>query len=302
MITRPTVLILGAGSSVHCGYPLGSQLISNICRQQGRGEQRETGPFQPEDIARFVQRLSRSGHYSIDAFLADIDDQLDLGKFLIARELKRLEDLDRLFPPNDSGWYQYLFNQLLVDGKPDLQGNMLSIITFNYDRSLEAYLHTAIMNRFDMSNDHASTILSHVPIVHVHGVLGDYPSVPYAAAKSSGEILEASKGIRIIHEMKDRPDSFCSEAFETSHDLLAEAERVFFLGFGFHHENLERFRFFSPENCSGREIRATAYGMGSVARSSLLKRLSSFGIIDEALTRDPNTLCNHFFSRVAALE
>jgi hypothetical protein len=287
---------------MHCGYPLGSQLIANICRQYGRGEERETGPFQPEDIARFVRRLSRSGHYSIDAFLADVGDDLELGKFLIARELKRLEDLDRLFPPNDSGWYQYLFNQLLVDGKPDFGANVLSIITFNYDRSLEAYLHTAIMNRFGMSSDHANTALSRVPIVHVHGVLGNYPAVPYAAAKSSSEILEVSKGIRIIHEIEDRPDSFCSEAFETSHKLLAESERIFFLGFGFHHENLERFRFFSPENCRGQEIKSTAYGMGTVDRSSLLKRLSSFGITDGALTHNPNTQCNHFFSRVAALE
>jgi hypothetical protein len=301
MITRPTVLILGAGSSVHCGYPLGGQLIANICRQHNRSEESQTGPFQPDDIKGFVQRLSRSGYYSIDAFLANVGEQLDLGKFLIARELKRLEDLDRLFPPNESGWYQYLFNQLLVEGKPDFEKNKLSIITFNYDRSLEAYLHTAIMNRFGMSSDQASMAMSHVPIIHVHGILGNYPSVPYAVAKSNDETLEASKGIRIIHEIKDRPDSFCSEAFETAHKMLVEAERIFFLGFGFHRENLERFRFFNPENCSGKEVETTDSNMLPMYRRSLRKQLSPFGI-ENALVHDRQISCNNFFGSVTPLE
>ena len=74
-------------------------------------------------------------------------------QILITRELKRHENVDRLFPPNHSGWYQYLFNQLLDNG--DAMGfskSQLNVVTFNYDRSLEAYLHEALMARFKMTD------------------------------------------------------------------------------------------------------------------------------------------------------
>lgn len=301
MISRSTVLILGAGSSVHCGYPLGSQLIANICRKQAKAPTDDIGPFASADVEAFVRRLSRSGHYSIDAFLADAGDQIELGKFLIARELKRVEDLDRLFPPNNSGWYQYLFNQLLVDGKPEFACNNISIITFNYDRSLEAYLHTATMNRFGMSPEDASQALSEIPIVHVHGVLGEYPAVPYTNTDSADELLAISKGIKIIHEIEDRSDGFCSNAFEKSSGLLSDAERIFFLGFGFHHDNINRFRFFQPKNLVGKDIRSTTHGMQSLDHKSVPKRLERFGIPKEAFPNN-SASCDLFFSRTAYLE
>jgi hypothetical protein len=301
MISRSTVLILGAGSSVHCGYPLGGELIANICRKQAKATPDDIGPFDSTDVEAFVRRLSRSGHYSIDAFLADAGDQIELGKFLIARELKRIEDLDRLFPPNNSGWYQYFFNQLLVDGKPEFARNKIAIITFNYDRSLEAYLHTATMNRFGMTAEVASQALSEIPIVHVHGVLGEYPAVPYANTDSADELLAISKGIQIIHEIEDRIDGFCSDAFEKSSGLLSDAERIFFLGFGFHHDNINRFRFFQPENLVSKEILSTTHRMQSLDHESVPKRLEPFGIPKEAFPHN-SASCDLFFSRTAYLE
>lgn len=301
MISRPTVLILGAGSSAHCGYPLGSELIANICRKQSTATEANAGPFRSAEVEGFLRRLSRSGHYSIDAFLADAGDQIELGKFLIARELKQIEDLDRLFPPNNSGWYQYFFNQLLVDGRPEFGRNNVAVITFNYDRSLEAYLHTATMNRFGMSSSDASHALSDVPLIHVHGTLGEYPRIPYASTDSAEEILEISKGIKIIHEIEDRSDGFCSVAFEEASRYLSDAERIFFLGFGFHHDNIDRFRFFKPENLVGKEIRSTTFRMQALDHQSIPKRLAPFGIPNEAFPMN-SASCEYFFSRTAYLE
>jgi len=106
------------------------------------------------DAERFLTKLSRSGHYSVDAYLERTDEDISLGKYLLALSLKRLEVLDQLFPPSNSGWYQYLFNSLIAQNSGFGENN-LTIVTFNYDRSLEAYLYNALLNRFSFSNEEA---------------------------------------------------------------------------------------------------------------------------------------------------
>jgi hypothetical protein len=116
--------------------------------------------------------LSRSGHYSIDAFLETVPEDMKLGKYLIALCLKQLESVDRLFPPNDSGWYQYLLSSLLGSSVSPFSGNQLTIVTYNYDRSLEAYLyHALIAAVFGMTDVEATEELARIPILHVHGIL-----------------------------------------------------------------------------------------------------------------------------------
>lgn len=135
MITQPTVLILGAGASAHVGYPLGGALVNQLCQLRGSTRLASLpGGWTSSEAEECLRQLSRSGHYSIDAFLEAFPDWAPLGKFLIAENLKNCESIDRLFPPSDSAWYQYLFNGLLAgDGSPGFEENRLSIITFNYD-------------------------------------------------------------------------------------------------------------------------------------------------------------------------
>ena len=249
MIQIPTVLILGAGASAHCGYPLGSQFVSQLSSLRGTSELNNLPDgWSRSDAEDFLTRLGRSGHYSIDAFLEKNREQAELGKFLIARELKKHENINLLFPPHDSDWYQYLFNQMLAtDGSPDFAANQLGIITFNYDRSLEAYLHTVLQARFGIAEDEASKILKVIPIIHVHGILGEYPAAAYQSKAELSELVNISSQIQIIYEISDHSDGFCNPMFEQAHKILATAERIYFLGFGFHPDNIRRFRFFTPE-------------------------------------------------------
>lgn len=296
LIEVPTVLILGAGASMHVGYPLGEQLVSNLCqlRKTGLPADLPTG-WSSAEVNHFLTRMSRSGHYSIDAFLETVPDMADLGKYLMAREMKSHENIDSLFPPSDSGWYQYLFNRLIEGaGAPGFESSELSVVTFNYDRSLEAYLHSALMARFDMPLAEASAFLSEIPIVHVHGTLGEYPDVPYESDCDVEQLLDISKQIKIIHEVSDKADGFCSPEFERAHDLLSGAHRIIFLGFGFHRDNIRRFRFFSGETTNGREMHATTSGIGDVERKALISRLEPLGFSAEMF--NPHT-CNKVFSR-----
>lgn len=300
MISSPTVLILGAGASEHLGYPLGAQLVSNLCAQRNTNELKDLLlKWNEDEVTQFLTRLSRSGHYSIDAFLETVPEQAELGKFLISRELKRYENVDRLFPPNRSGWYQYLFNQILNNGKVDgFERSQLNIVTFNYDRSLEAYLHEALMARFQLPSSDAQALMSGIEILHVHGAIGRYPEVPYQNETDPTKLIELSAQIQIIHEFGNQDDGFCSPEFERANRLLKEAERIFILGFGFHPENIRRLGFFTPDNTNGREFYCSTAGMGSVETRQLATRLKEFGIRGEALN---GSICNLFFSQFAAL-
>lgn len=301
MINRPTVLILGAGASTHVGYPLGATLINDLCNNRGTGKEGEfPNDWTVDDTDRFITRLSRSGYYSIDAFLETVPDFAEMGKYLLAREIKRHESIDRLFPPNNSGWYQYLFNSLLDNSNPvGFESSQLSIVTFNYDRSIEAYLHETLIARFDISHKEASGLMSNLPIIHVHGSLGSYPDIPYTSICEPSELYGISKQIQIIHEVKDQGDDFCNQEFEIANTLLNKAERVFFLGFGFHPDNIRRFRFFTPESIKEREVHATARGMGPIELAALTSRLEPLGFKSNNFSGNP---CDRFFTHVAALE
>ena len=217
----------------------------------------------------------------------------------MARLLKQNEVVDYLFPPSDSGWYQHLFHHLTNDeGVQGFEKSQISIITYNYDRSLEAYLYEALIARYGVTNIEARDILGKIPIVHVHGLMGNFPDVPYTNIAEPDELLNISKEIKIIHEVKESVDGYCSPEFEEAHNLLEGAERIFFMGFGFHPDNIRRLRYFEPDNISGKEVFATIQGLGPIEVESLKTRLAPFGIPHAALH---TASCNQFFSYISDL-
>ena len=299
MISQKTVLVLGAGASTHCGYPLGRRLVSDLCdlRRTAALDSLPRRSRPKADV--FLTRLSHSDPDSIDAFLEREPDLAPLGKYLIAHALKSREILDNLFPSHDAGWYRTLFSVLVAPGGgPISSRSKVSVVTFNYDRSLEAYLHTRLQSHFGVDPDEATSILTRLPIVHLHGILGDFPAVPYQPVLDPGELQHIARRIRIIHELVDTKGEFCSPQFRKANKMLHQAERIFFLGFGFHPDNLRRFQFFSAENLAAKTVKATGQGMGPIDRDHLVARLSKMGFKGEDFV---NCSCNEFFSYAASL-
>lgn len=299
MLSKPTVLILGAGSSTHLGYPLGTKLIdqlSGFLRANSLGElPRE---FSESDAHGLVTKISRSGDYSIDAFLGRHPEYAPLGKYLLAKCIKAHEQLYKLFPPHESGWYRYLLNTLVDDASKTIGETRLSVITYNYDRSLEAYLHEAIKSRFDIDDAAALVELEKIPIVHVHGSLGAYPDYPYCVECTAEELLDISKSIKIIHEVGKADRGFCSPDFERANALLQKTDRVIFLGFGFHEDNVKRLKFFDKYTSAKIDIYAACGTIGKIAQEEMIKRLQVYGIGRATLN---GNLCNNFFDQVVAL-
>jgi len=248
MITRETVLILGAGASIPFGFPSGYRLLQEICRKpdailyRKKFKVLEFCGFAQSQIDEFRTKLARSGHTSVDAFLEHRTEYIDVGKAAIAAVLIPYERTENLFEDmSENNWYQYLWGCLNVPVE-EFESNRLSIVTFNYDRSLEQYLFTVLKNSYDLTDQAAAAKLNNIPIIHVHGRLGHLEwqplhslPVPYDSRSTQELIAMASKNIKIIHE-----DITEDKEFNEAHKLIESAKKIVFLGFGYNRTNLER--------------------------------------------------------------
>ncbi len=292
MINTNTVLVLGAGASIPFGFPSGIKLKDKICGfVVGRREYNFLKDSYTEaEIQKFMHEMVRSPDYSVDQFLEHRPEYLEIGKRSIALALLPHERTVRLFEDwaalrsgsvtelgseDGNNWYQYLFSRLMTTFDK-FGDNSLSVITFNYDRSLEHYLFTSLKNKYSNKTDsECAAQLDKIPIIHVHGKLGQLPweqsgisVVPYDASAEPGRTgrqyaCQAASHIKIIHE-KDVAD-----AFGGAHDLLRNATRIYFLGFGFNKTNVLRLL---PEDVRKKNnMRGTCLGISPHVRRELLQ-------------------------------
>jgi hypothetical protein len=199
--------------------------------------------FNKIEINKFTDTLRRSGKTSVDAFLEQRPEFIPIGKAAMACVLIQCEHEPYLFIRDGKSWYEYLFHQLDAQFE-DFGQNRLSILTFNYDRSLEHFLFTALKHSSGKSEDECAGKLKTIPIIHLHGDLGALPHTGATLARPynsniSPEMLEiATKRIKIIHEGIENEQQFAQAEI-----ILSKSEVVCFLGFGYHPLNMERLGF-----------------------------------------------------------
>lgn len=253
MITKPTVLVLGAGASKPYGYPLGGELLENIVAILGDSNWvpalLQCG-VDKEIIEEFKSELFLSQQPSVDALLEHRPEFRDVGKLAIAMSLIAHEFESSLFAHarRGEGIYHYLFTQLNAPWE-EFANNKLSIITFNYDRTIDHYLFTALKHSYGKPDDEVAEALSSIPIIHVHGFLGPLPwqetggrpyvaiNIPKHPVDAAKQIEPASKKILIVSEEEKSTNEF-NRAF----NCIKSSERIYFLGFGYHLANLRKLR------------------------------------------------------------
>jgi len=252
MITRPTVFILGAGASYGFGYPLGKNLVEIILKNFDPDNTKNSIElfkgfgFSEEEITGFRNELKFSASPSIDTFLEPRNkDERDLGKIAIANALIPFENGDPLF--YDNSWYSILFNKI-NSSFDNFDKNRISFITFNYDRSLEYFLLTTLKNRYKKTEQECAAKLKNIPIVHLYGKLALLPwgkinsndyTREYNPKITPHFLKKSSTSLKIIYDNVDLPND---TDFKKAKLLLSGARKIYFLGFGYHKDNLERLR------------------------------------------------------------
>jgi len=285
MITRKTVLVLGAGASAPYGFPVGKQLardITQLAIQLREAIQRDAGvvPFADvamlmlgngtldiADVRDFPEAFRDSGCSTVDEFVEAKGNHrfLRFVKVATIHLLTQHERVQDLFPDDDAvrrlhgeevDWYRYLFGFLRTPNPTDFAHNQLKVITFNFDRSFEYRLFLMVRASYGLSAEDAGRLVAAIPVFHVHGALGGPrwlgesrpDSRDYSPDPSSEQQVELMDRIRLVHE--ELPDSELEPAWR----WLEEAQTIAFIGFGYHRLLLQRLRMV------GREPHCPVYG------------------------------------------
>jgi len=239
MIKSRVVFVLGAGASKPYGYPSGPELVGNMLGLQAdvvkiieaHGyTQKQWGPFQ--------DALKKSAQSSIDAFLERRSDMRELGKLLIASYILRCENEGPFYNTEDH-WYPMLVDKL-DDPFDNLDFSNTTIVTFNYDRSLEQFLFQCLCNRHNKGADEVARLLSRLRIIHVYGHVGplDWQVTggrTYSPELIPSEVRIAAEGIKIISEGRDD-----SAELTEARELISGAKTMIYLGMAYHPDNMRR--------------------------------------------------------------
>ncbi|MBI5393846.1 MAG: hypothetical protein HZA91_00965 [Verrucomicrobia bacterium] len=240
MIKDKTVLILGAGASKPYGMPLGRELRDDVTRGSSSALSSDIiikrCGFDRLVYRRFKADLAQSGFQSVDAFLEEREKWGEIGKAAMAMSLLKAEALARkkVFPPNQpkDHWYEVLWQQLRAASWTTFKSNPWHVVTFNYDRTLEHYLVTVLCNNYGIQPETACKAL---PILHVHGSLGHYEESDFGRAVTPERVKQSAASISVVHETNPR-----SAAFVRAHRVIREAQRILFIGFAYHPQNMEK--------------------------------------------------------------
>lgn len=268
MFNRKVVFILGAGASCPYGFPDGRKLIEDIKESLEKNEGSYIPHFGEKPWRDFQRQLKLSGTSSIDEFLTNNPKHDAIGRYSIVFQLMYAESEHKLMSQTGGAWYPHLFDALKT-GVRSIDLKPVSFITFNYDRSLEHYLWLRLTEDYGLEFTEASMVMDDLQIVHIHGQMGRLPWQDSSVSevvngyekKPEGleHIAKVSTCLRIIHEAHEQT----TVAGETACSLIEEAEAVFFLGFGFSRENMEKIGFRSgADQKRGKNIAIEGSAMG----------------------------------------
>ncbi len=266
MIRARTVFVLGAGASAPFGFPSGRALLLQIAESlddpvdSDLKKQLLSLGFLRSLIGEFQQQLLASMQPSVDAFLEARPEFMEVGKSAIAASLIPCERPNVVLRRRKDApsWYEYLFNQMRV-AKLSQEPPPIAFVTFNYDRSLEFFLFTAIRSSLGLPNDDVVPLMATIPVIHVYGDLGPLDLLSpsgrsYSPELSPPAIRSCAASIRLLPELQvDSP------ALEAARVLIAHVDKLIFIGFGYHPTNVDRLRV--NDIFRGTSMIGSAYGM-----------------------------------------
>jgi hypothetical protein len=245
MIDTPTTLVLGAGASMDFGFPSGRGLLLRTIDDLGTPSSTlyqvlgQLG-FKEPTMGDFRDALRLSRPPSVDALIETRPEFLEVGKAAIAAGLIPCEGASNVMDPRVFSWYDFLLGRLRASKPEDFTKNKLSVVTFNYDRSLEHFLFTTLQHTWNLPDAEVGMLMQALPIVHIYGQLGKFPPLnngtgrAYGAKLTAAGVTESVAEMRVLHEGEKSPQLAAAQK------LVALAKRVCFLGFGYLPINVDR--------------------------------------------------------------
>lgn len=258
MLKEGMVFVVGAALSSELGLPMGGMLKSRIVsllptdrRGGGDGLLRylaETHGWMSECRTLATALPLASSIDNLIEHRAENEGLVHVAKLAIARAIWKAEADSTIGAHHGSlsslptdGSYAALF-RLIVNGVPkrDLADafGRLRIITFNYDRTLEVFLHRALRAYGNLTDGAAQAILDRATILHAYGALSATQEgesgrvISFSGDQDVDQLERDARGLRTFSEkIEDGSDVSLRR-------LVASARHVVFLGCAFHRQNM----------------------------------------------------------------
>lgn len=338
MFRAKTVFVIGAGASFEVGLPVGNNLLDTIVELTHFGFEsfgRQTsGDQQIVEALRLVldegrevkllnehlaagRQLGQSAQQaiSIDNVIDALEDpQIErLGKLGIARAILKAEAESPQFRPDPNTrtldlrrfrdtWYSSLTKLLCEGVKKSQVGsvfNNLEIINFNYDRCLEHYLQHSISDYYGINAEEVRTAMNQLVIHRPYGMTGRLPWRPgegdgvHFGSCGAEQLAKVAQQIRTFTEQIEE-----GERLEAMRAAIAGADRIVFLGFAFHRQNMA---LITADIDDHTEVLATTLGISISDQGVIETELAdAFGYAGDSRSLNRAELatmsCNDFFN------
>lgn len=310
MFKDRTVFVVGAGASAEIGFPVGSQLAEIIAGlfhfKIGFGRMEECDwPIWNAWRSKFEKdndelnahinagRQIANGIFlsrSIDNYLYQHghDERITFcGKSAIVRAILKAEQdsklkvdpLDRHSGADvrnvDGTWYAE-FARILMDRrrKDDLENLFqgISVICFNYDRSIEHFLVYAIASLYAIEPEQAKYVVDTLKIFRPYGSVGPLRLPSNGVGICYGEEVDTNVFLNLCDGIKTYNEQIEDETIlHNIKNEISKANQIVFLGFGFHTQNMEILTPKKPGNV--RQVLCTVKGLSAPNIDSVKQRI-----------------------------
>ena len=220
------------------------------------------------------------------------DEYTPFAKSLIAYQILQAETKSlikkELYDKLEDTWYFQFLNMLDVD-KVDEIFNNVTIINFNYDRCIEVYLYNAIKKSYGLDDNRTAEIMNKLVTIRPHGSLGQLERQGTAEVQFGNietNAFTAAENIRTCHDKNSEKDEIITATKESISNALESAQKIVFLGFGFHEANT---KILYPHFQAHHHIYGTAYGEAEI---DAIKEEMAAKSKNEILLKDEK--CNNF--------
>jgi hypothetical protein len=309
MFSKRVLLILGAGASAEFGLPIGSSLKEGIANDSrfffDKGQLRDGDALlyatmqaqcpEPNRVLILGRELANvlSLHYTVDEalhYLSSSPESIMMGKMAIVTRIIKGEHKSSLNSAGDhkanlqqtSNTWVHHFLSIAVAGatKENIARCLesVTVINFNYDRALEHYLYWAIQRYGCVEAEVAKAALRQMRIIRPYGSLGKLEWEDHHHGLRYGDADEAARDpMRYAKNIRTFTEQ-CEEGIpQAIDDAINEAQLILFLGFGFHHQNLQLFK---PSSRDLRQryvpVYCTAVGLDEANYSLIRSTLDSY--------------------------
>jgi hypothetical protein len=183
MFQKRLVVLMGAGASIGSGYPLGPELVRQICETNPKNGR---SPFARLNLITEFENLREAirslDHSSIDRVLQTRRDLWSVGKLAITQSLLKCESHDLSYHTEKwtdgdhrrHRWYGGFFELLTAEIPNFAHFAMLPLtfVTFNYDRSFDFFSWRWLNEKWPDNRIDIDQYLLKNPIIHLHGQFG----------------------------------------------------------------------------------------------------------------------------------